>query len=323
MGNKSVISNFGFDGVEPQLVEVERLLMKFTDDASPKIKNSAQRIIKAGGKRLRPRLVIASAKCIDDNIRESTLYAAVAVELVHLATLVHDDIIDNSDVRWGMSTVNAIEGENHAIVLGDYLLSLASLVACEAGIEITKIINQACVDVCDGQSTETAELFNTGRTIENYLQSTKLKTASLLSASCKVGAISAGATEEQAKSFAEFGEYFGMSYQMIDDLMDLFSTSDVMKKPVGNDVKEGNYTYAVLLAFAKDENLKKYISKLTQTEIADSLKQKRADKETKIKIKYYESLANKSLELVEVKNGTDELRQIVNKYANWAVNNLG
>lgn len=322
MGNKLSTKNLDISGYETYLTDVEKIMLKFTNSSSPKIKNSAQRVIKAGGKRLRPILVIATAKCFGEKVSIRTLYAAAAVELVHLATLVHDDIIDESNVRWGAPTVNAIEVENHAIVLGDYLLSLASLVACEAGIEITKIINQACVDVCDGQSTETTELFNTERTIDSYLKSTKYKTASLISASCRAGAVSAGATTKQAEHLGRFGENFGISYQMIDDLMDLFSTSEVMKKPVGNDVKEGNYTYAVLLAFAKDENLKKNISKMTQTEIADYLRSDNLEQVTLEKINFFMDKA-----IVEIKKAgniksLDNLTQIPQSFLNWAKVNL-
>lgn len=233
------------------LERVDHLLIDSVGSAAPTIKKSALRLIRGGGKRLRPVLVIAVAKSQGGEIDDAVINACAAIELVHLSTLVHDDIMDNAAIRWGVPTINEQEGMGHAIVVGDYLLALSACVAASISSDIATAIAEATMEVCNGQSQETADVRNRSRSIDAYMTAIRKKTASLMSVACKVGALCAGLSEEQVAAFTEFGESLGISYQLIDDLLDFLSTPEAIGKPVGNDVKEGVYTLPMLLAFQK------------------------------------------------------------------------
>lgn len=233
------------------LEQVDQLLIESISGASPTIKESALRLIQGGGKRLRPILVIAVAKSQGGEIDKNVLGACAAIELVHLSTLVHDDIMDGADIRWGVPTVNKTEGMNQAIVVGDYLLALSAHVAASVSNDVAQTITAATMEICDGQSLETADTRNVNRSIDSYLTATRKKTASLMAAACKVGALCAGLSKEQVNAFTKFGESFGTAFQLIDDLLDFLSTPEAIGKPVGNDVREGVYTLPILLALQK------------------------------------------------------------------------
>ncbi len=216
--------------------------------ASGSLGRSLQRTTGGSGKRLRPILVIAAAASQGTAIDARVLRAAAAIELAHLATLVHDDIMDQAAIRWGLPTISSREGPNHAIVVGDYLLAIAIAEAISVSQDIGRELAATIAIVCDGQSRETADDYNPNRAIASYNQAIHDKTATLLAAACKIGGQCAALPAKQVAALGNYGEAFGMAFQLVDDVLDFTSDTKTMGKPVGNDAKTGVYTLPLLLA---------------------------------------------------------------------------
>lgn len=216
-------------------------------------------IIKSGGKRLRPAMLIAAAMAGEYD-RESAFGAAVSIELLHTATLVHDDIIDNAHVRRGMPTVSASRGAKTAVFTGDYIYVKSILALASAGlpVEYMQKVAQAVEAVCVGE-VEQFEGRGSIPGFKTYLSRISRKTAALFAASCAVGAHIGKLPEEAVKRAARFGGYFGIAFQIMDDLLDINNDQNTIGKPVGNDLKEGTVTLPVLIAAAKDKALRRIL----------------------------------------------------------------
>lgn len=212
-------------------------------------------IILSGGKRLRPAMTIASAM-LGQYERDKVLDSAVSIELLHTATLVHDDIIDNSPLRRNKPTVYAREGVVTAVFTGDYLLvkSLLALAATELPQEHMVRLAQAVEAVCVG---EVEQYHGRGRmpSFKTYLSRISRKTAALFAASCALGAHLGGLTDEQVKTAGRFGGYYGIAFQIKDDLLDILESTAETGKPAGNDLKEGVVTLPVILAAGDDPRI--------------------------------------------------------------------
>ncbi|MYI55545.1 MAG: polyprenyl synthetase family protein [Acidimicrobiia bacterium] len=210
----------------------------------------ARHLIGAGGKRIRPGLTIAAAGIADPEGRscsDDVVAGAVAVELVHMGSLYHDDVIDGATTRRNVASVNATWGNATAILAGDFLLARASQLAANLGTEVAGLLAATIGRLCEGQIREYQDAFNCDRTVHDYELSITGKTASLLAASCRVGAIVAGLPPVLTEALADFGHSYGMAFQIVDDILDVISTEDMLGKPAGHDLREGNYTLPVLL----------------------------------------------------------------------------
>jgi len=210
------------------------------------------RVVGGGGKRLRPALTLAVAdvgKAFDARV----VAAAVAVELVQVGSLVHDDIFDNAETRRGTPTINAVEGENLALLAGTYLMARAATEAAAAGQQVASDIARAVATLCVGQTTETQYLFDTGQEVDRYLFTIEAKTAALFACSCRVGALSAALPDEHVDLFGDFGRNFGMAFQLIDDVLDLIGDPDRLGKPIGADLRGGVLTMPALLELAQPQ----------------------------------------------------------------------
>ena len=211
----------------------------------------ARHLIDAGGKRIRPGLAIAAAGVSDPAGRscsDDVIAGAVAVELVHMGSLYHDDVIDGATTRRNAASVNATWGNATAILAGDFLLARASQIAASLGTEVADLLAATIGKLCEGQIREYQDAYNCDRTVRDYELSITGKTASLLAASCRVGAIVAGVGPALTGTLSEFGHSYGMAFQIVDDILDVISTEDALGKPAGHDMREGNYTLPVLLA---------------------------------------------------------------------------
>jgi geranylgeranyl pyrophosphate synthase len=173
--------------------------------------------------------------------------AAVAVELVQVGSLVHDDIFDEAVTRRGTPTINAVEGQNQALLAGTYLMARAAVEATEAGPQVAADVARTVALLCVGQATETQHLFDVGQEIDRYLFTIEAKTAALFACSCRVGALSAEVPDEHVTKFGEFGKNFGIAFQLIDDVLDLIGDPDRLGKPVGTDMRSGVLTLPILL----------------------------------------------------------------------------
>jgi geranylgeranyl pyrophosphate synthase len=288
--------------------------------------NPSLRLIKGGGKRLRPFFVIAAAASQGGKVGADVIRCCAAIELVHIGTLVHDDIIDDAEVRWGIPTVNAKEGVSNAILVGDYLLALASVEAATVSKEVAHIIASTIADMCDGQSQETNDNYNVERSIKSYLETIYKKTAALTSAACRIGAICAGLPDQQVEALTNYGKAFGVAFQITDDLLDFLSTTEAMGKPVGNDIKEGVYTLPLLLALKGEDQgeirswLGKYpSSQPPQSKIVEALRQSGALHATLKEIRKYNGIAATSIRELGGNNTVEGLAQLPEAYLNWAL----
>lgn len=232
------------------MVRVEELLVR-TAGASehPLVHEPALHLMRAGGKRLRPALVMISAR--SGSPAPSTDLAAAAIELVHLATLYHDDVIDQTEVRRGVPTTHARWGTEIAVLVGDYLFACGCGLGAEAGGEVPLILARAIAEVCEGQIVETDRLGDPLRPADDYLSTIRLKTAALFAAACELGACTSGASEAR-DALRSYGENLGFAFQIVDDLLDLVGDEAIIGKRPGTDLREGVFTLPVLLAARRD-----------------------------------------------------------------------
>jgi len=229
---------------------------------------AASYLIVNGGKRLRPFLVTKSCEILGGKIKNS-MPAASAVEMIHNFTLVHDDIMDNDEMRHGVVTVHKKFGMPVAILAGDVLFSKAyqvlssSKLSAKAVNELVSRLAKACVDVCEGQlldinMAESKKIPSQA----NYIKMIEKKTAALFDVSCSMGAICAGAKQKDIAKLSSFGKNLGISFQITDDLIGVMGDPKVTKKPVGNDLREGKKSLPIVLAITKSKgNEKKTILK--------------------------------------------------------------
>ncbi len=207
-------------------------------------------LIAAGGKRLRPLLALAAATGGSRDATEDELMGGVAVELVHLASLYHDDVIDEATMRRNVESVNSRFGNLVAIVAGDYLLARSAAIAAGLGVEIAQLLADTLGWLCQGQVTEVRSAFQTVRSREDYFASISGKTAALTATSCRIGALTGGLPTAEVDACTEFGHCFGMVFQIRDDILDITATDGQLQKPAGQDLAEGIYTLPALVALA-------------------------------------------------------------------------
>lgn len=202
-----------------------------------------------GGKRIRPGLLLLANDLFNGKV-EKAINAALAIEVFHNFTLVHDDIMDNAPIRRGKPTVFKKWDVNTAILSGDVMLVEAYqlLAACEASVlpELLKLFNKTAVEVCEGQQYDMLFEKAADVTIDDYLKMIELKTAVLLGASLKMGAIIAGASKSDAKHFYEFGKNIGVAFQLMDDILDVYGNPEKFGKQVGGDILANKKTYLLL-----------------------------------------------------------------------------
>lgn len=241
------------------LERIEKLLLA-TAGASENslVSETSTHLLRAGGKRIRPTLVMISSRS-GDNAGEDSDLAAAAVELVHLATLYHDDVIDQTDTRRGVPTAHSKWGSEIAVLAGDYLFARACELGAQAGGEVPAILSRSLADVCEGQIAEMEAVGDIGRPVEHYLETIRRKTAALFRAACELGAATAGAPEDVRSNLIAYGENLGIAFQIIDDLLDLIGDVEIIGKRPGTDLKEGVYTLPVLLALRADPSLREHL----------------------------------------------------------------
>lgn len=234
------------------LGRVEGLLLE-TAGASqnPLVSEASTHLIKAGGKRVRPLIVMLSARAGQSGLIGTDL-AAAAIELIHLASLYHDDVIDETDVRRGVPTPQAKWGTAIAVLAGDYLFASGCALGARAGGEVPILLACAITEVCEGQIAETEFLGDPNRRASEYLETIRLKTATLFRAAAELGAATSAAAAEERACLATFGESFGIAFQIVDDLLDLIGDPENTGKTPGTDLKEGVFTMPVLLACERD-----------------------------------------------------------------------
>ncbi|MDQ1392720.1 MAG: hypothetical protein QOF30_1697 [Acidimicrobiaceae bacterium] len=237
-------------GLDEHLARVEVALRESVGSEDQLLGDIAAHLIQAGGKRLRPSLTVMSAMAVGVEVTDDLVSGAVSVELVHLGSLYHDDVIDEAPTRRGVESVNARWGNLMAIVAGDFLLARASEIAASLGTEVSGLLAHTIGRLCEGEVGEIQFGYNSARTEAAYLSAIAGKTASLMSTSCRIGGLVANAPRDQVEALTEFGQAFGMAFQIWDDILDVIGIEQSLGKPAGHDLVEGVYTLPVIRALA-------------------------------------------------------------------------
>ena len=239
--------------LEADLARVEAELLRVVEASDAFVTGLAQHLIHAGGKRVRPGFCVASSMVCDEAAvaaSQSAVRGGAAVELVHLGSLYHDDVMDGAETRRSVPSVNAQWGNLRAILAGDYLLGKASEIAAALGTEVAKLLATTITRLCEGQIIELEDAWKIDRSEERYERTIAGKTAALLSCSCRIGASVAQLPSPAVEALGQFGLAYGMAFQIVDDILDLVATDSQLGKPAGNDMTEGVYTLPVIRALA-------------------------------------------------------------------------
>src|SRR5947209_1327735 len=241
----------GGEAVSRLMTRVERRMAELADGHGPVLARYAGDTIAAGGKRLRPLLVCLAAGAPPPET-EDLVRAAVAVELVHGATLVHDDVLDGSALRRGRPTVVAAAGRDMATATGDLLFSRAFSELAQASSPAVRILARASLELALGELVQRADAFDVGVTLDRYLKRCRLKTAVLFRAACELGALEGSAAPE---SLGSFGEGIGLAFQILDDVLDVTGPPERTGKPRGADLLDGTVTFPLIVARLRDADL--------------------------------------------------------------------
>lgn len=232
---------------------VESALRASVQTSDAYLTEIASHLIVAGGKRLRPVVAVAAAQVgTDAPVAVAVIQGAIACELVHLGSLYHDDVMDESTTRRGVETVNAKWGNLQAIVAGDFLLARASEIAASLGGEVSGLLARTIGRLCEGQVEELRHTYDRSRTVPSYLVSIQGKTASLFATSARIGALTAGHSRVVVDTITNVADAYGMVFQIVDDVLDIVATDEQLGKPAGHDMEEGVYTLPVLLTLATE-----------------------------------------------------------------------
>lgn len=214
-------------------------------------------LITAGGKRARPLFAVCSAAVlatdaagVDAAVTDDVVRGGVAVELVQVGSLCHDDVIDEADTRRGAESVNARWGNLKAILAGDFLLAKASEIAASLGTEVAGLLAATIGRLCEGEVHELRMAYNADRTEDSYLAAIAGKTAALFATACRVGGIVGELRRGDIERLTAFGQAYGMAFQVVDDVLDVVATDEELGKPAGHDIAEGIYNLPVLRALA-------------------------------------------------------------------------
>ncbi len=229
---------------------IEAVVLDSVRSSDPYLTEIASHLIVAGGKRLRPVVAIAAAQVCGAPASRDVVRGGVACELVHLGSLYHDDVIDESDTRRGVETVNAKWGNLQAILAGDFLLARASEIAATLGTEVAGLLAHTIGRLCEGEIEQLRHTYDIGRTETSYLVSIGGKTASLFGTAARIGGIVAGLDRTTIEALTDWGVAYGMVFQIVDDILDITDTTEALGKPAGHDMVEGVYTLPVLRTLA-------------------------------------------------------------------------
>jgi heptaprenyl diphosphate synthase len=233
------------------------------------LRETSLHLLKAGGKRIRPVFVLLAAQFGRYDL-ERVKHIAVPLELIHMATLVHDDVIDDAHTRRGQLTVKSKWDNRIAMYTGDYIFAKALTVVTQLpNPQIHQILSEAIVDVCIGEMEQIRYFFRTDQSIRTYLLRIKRKTALLIAISCQLGAVAADAPEAYSRALYRFGYFAGMAFQIRDDILDLTGTEKQLGKPPGSDIKQGNITLPVLLALRDPELRAPLLDEIGRIQLAD------------------------------------------------------
>lgn len=292
-----------FAPVETDLCILTENLKNLVGARHPILYAAAEHLFGAGGKRVRPAIVllISRATLLDKDITQRHRRLAEITEMIHTASLVHDDVVDESEVRRNVPTVNSLFNNRVAVLAGDFLFGQSAwYLANLDNLEVVKLLSEVIKDMAEGEIQQGLNRFETTTTIEKYLDKTYKKTASLIANSAKSAGLLSGVSTEMAENLYLYGRNIGLAFQIVDDILDFTGSTEALGKPAGSDLISGNLTIPVLYALEE----KPYLEKLIEREFAqpDDLEQ--------------------ALALVKESQGIKRSRELASNYAQLAVQNL-
>ena len=248
--------------VRDDLARVDQVILSHIDSGVPLIPKLARHIIAGGGKRLRPALTLLSAKmCGYSGTRH--VHLAACVEFIHTATLLHDDVVDESALRRGNATANELWGNKASVLVGDFLLSRAfQLMVSDGSLKVLKILSDASAVIAQGEVLQLTTTNNPETTQEQYLEVITAKTATLFAAACELGAVVSDRTSDEAV-LRQVGMDLGIAFQIMDDALDYSASEATLGKTIGDDFREGKITLPVILAYEQGDKTEKSFWKRT------------------------------------------------------------
>lgn len=307
--------------IKKDLKEVENILENLVYSDHAVLHQASDQLLKAGGKRLRPIFVLLSSRFGEFN-KDKVNKVASSVELIHMASLVHDDVIDDSDMRRGKPTVKASWDNQVAMLTGDYIFAKAiSQLSDIPQPRLHQILAKTMIELAVGEIEQIRDKYNIHQNLRTYLRRIKRKTALLISSSCQLGATVTQTSASIEQALYRYGYYIGMSYQIIDDILDFTGAEKELGKPAGGDLLQGNITLPVLYAM-EDPRLKERLSRAFQDKeqinneevngISKEIAQSDAIKKARRVSDLYLKKAYESLELLPENEAKNALQYIAN-----------
>jgi all-trans-nonaprenyl-diphosphate synthase len=292
-----------FSPIEADLRLLTENLKQLVGARHPILYAAAEHLFGAGGKRIRPAIVLllSRATMADQEITTKHRRLAEITEMIHTASLVHDDVIDEAELRRGVPTVHSSFGNRVAVLAGDFLFAQSSwYLANLDNLTVVKLLSEVIMDLAEGEIFQGLNRFDTSLSIEAYLQKSYYKTASLIANSSKAAGVLSGVSSEMASDLYNYGRHIGLAFQIVDDILDFTGTDDTLGKPAVSDLRSGNLTAPVLYALEE----KPYLESLIEREFAqdDDLEQ--------------------AIALVEASQGIERSRELAAHHAQLAVQHL-
>lgn len=236
-----------YSPIRQQLNQVEDRLRSLPQTGGPYLEPLLDYVLASGGKRIRPAITLLASDFYPHDLEDSITMAS-AVELLHVATLIHDDTVDNSDLRRGQATVSNVWGQHVAVLFGDYVFATSATFVCETGnLRVIRRFSETIMDLASGELAEYFSAFDAKQARKQYDERIYRKTASLFRTAAETGAILGEASEEQVQALRAYGYNIGMAFQIVDDLLDVQGDAAELGKPVGNDLLQGVLTLPTIM----------------------------------------------------------------------------
>nr|YP_009392496.1 prenyl transferase [Caloglossa monosticha]ARW61058.1 prenyl transferase [Caloglossa monosticha] len=252
-----------FSSIEIEISELNTNLTKMVNAKHPILYSAAEHLLKKKGKKIRPSIIFFIAKITTINKAINSNHARLAeiTEIIHTASLVHDDVIDDCDKRRGLDTVHNIFSTKIAVLAGDFLFAQSSwYLANLNNLDVVKIISKVIIDFAEGEVRQGLISFDPTITIEDYIEKSFYKTATLIACSCKATAILSKCSQETQNDLYLYGKHIGLAFQIIDDILDITSNTNTLGKPAGSDLKNGNLTAPIIFALEENKELYQFIN---------------------------------------------------------------
>ena len=289
--------------VENDLQILTDNLKKLIGARHPILGAAAEHLFEAGGKRIRPAIVLLASKATMPNQQLTHYHRRLAeiTEMIHTASLVHDDVVDEADLRRNVKSVNNLFDNKIAVLAGDFLFAQSSwYLANLDSLEVVKLLSEVIRDYAEGEILQSINCFDTSASIDAYLDKSYYKTASLMANSSKASAVLSDATPEVIENLYHYGRNLGLAFQIVDDILDFTTSTEVLGKPAGSDLASGNLTAPVLYALEQ----RPYLKILIEREFSEP-----DDLDT-------------ALELIKNSDGIEQARQLAKDHAYMAIQNL-